>query len=273
MGTIVMNHFRLVDWNVRLNNSSKLMPDFLSSIRPDLCTFQEVTTRIFKSLEEALPKHTGVFSLEERPPEALEGLKRQLGCAIFFTSDFDLHDKYLLDVPFPERTMVAKMNCADGDFTLASIHAPPGASHGKLKPETFVRITKWLNLQDGPIIFGIDANTPKFDRWHHGLNEWWWKDEPILFGEKPNHHLRDLYRVYLDQHPEISAQARNERPDGPLAVTYFRGNRKDSRTPCRYDLIYGTEHFTPKKFTFPFEASVDAGSDHSAVVADLRFLS
>lgn len=269
-GSNTARQLRIADWNLRYTNKSERLGDFLASFHPDVCTFQEVTPYLFERLCRALPEFTAIFSLDMRPPKKSEGRKRSLGCAIFAAPEYSLHRSYLLDVPFPERTAVAELSGANGSLTVASIHAPPGVSHGKLKPETFIRVADWISITSGPILFGIDANTPKFDRWDHSLNEWWWKDEPILFGDTPHHHLQDLFRLYLDENPKIAKKFRKARPHGPLAVTHRRGSKEDNRIDCRYDLIYGTDHFRPVHFDHPFQDSIKAGSDHSIVVADLE---
>ena len=144
-------------------------------------------------------------------------------------------------------------------FTACVFHAPPDSSHGKIKPQSMVSVANWLSAQEGPILLGMDANAPKEDYWVHSNNVYWWKDEPVLLGKEPVHHLRDLYRVYLQENPKYRVR------DNPLAVSYRRG-RGSVRTDCRYDFLYGTKEFQPRFIHYPYEESIEAGSDHAAVV-------
>lgn len=69
-----------------------------------------------------------------------------------------------------------------------------------------------------PLVFGIDANTPKTDHPDISRNEWWWEDEPLLLGPKPLHDLQDAYRLFLEANPAELARVVAARPTGPLAV-------------------------------------------------------
>ena len=105
-----------------------------------------------------------------------------------------------------------------------------------IKPLTFKILAKWLKAQETPIVLGMDANAPKSDRENIDENEWWWKDEPVFLGANPEHHLKDIFRKYLDKNPQKLQEIKKLRPEGPLAISHIRGNKKIP--PCRYDFIY-----------------------------------
>ncbi len=205
------------------------------------------------------------------PPRQGEGQSRRLGCSLFGTDRFPLEAYSLIPrLVFPERTLLATVKAADSPLIVCSFHTPPGASWGEVKPRTLKAIARWLSLQPTPLIFGIDANCPKTDHPDISQNEWWWDDEPLLLGGSPLHQLRDVFRVHLENSPAELARTIAARPNGPLAVSYIRGNRR-RMTECRYDFIYATPDLAVEKVRYVFDDMVKAVSDHALVIADLIF--
>lgn len=91
----------------------------------------------------------------------------------------------------------------------------------------------------------------------------------VLLGAHPAHALLDVLRVKLATDPEAMERVRRERPEGPLAVSYDRGRLSGGSVPCRYDVIYATRDFVVEDVQYLYRASLDAGSDHALVYADL----
>ncbi|MFO0995308.1 MAG: hypothetical protein U1F33_01395 [Alphaproteobacteria bacterium] len=262
---------RYASWN--LNGRTKLtgQQTLLEEAAPDIFACQEVTSTLFEKLMATRFFDWGACSLELRPPRIGEGRGRQLGCALFGKLPLKVLEFSILDsVPFPERTIVALIEAPWGRFRSCSFHVPPGASWGKLKPQTAVEIARWLSAQVEPTIFGIDANAPKTDHPDHMQNEWWWADEPKLLGPAPLHHLHDTLRVYLRANPHVAAEMVTRYPNGPLAVPHER-KRGSVRTKCRYDFIYATDNFGVDKVEYCYERACQAGSDHALVLSDLVF--
>jgi hypothetical protein len=164
---------------------------------------------------------------------------------------------------------VASVVANGHQITACSFHTPPGANWGDVKPRTLKAIARWLPSQSLPLVFGIDANTPKTDHPDISRNEWWWEDEPLLLGATPLHALKDSFRVFLESHPAELARATAARPDGPLAVSHIRGNRR-KMTECRYDFIYVSSDITVHRVDYWFDNSVKFVSDHAMVIADLE---
>ncbi len=69
-------------------------------------------------------------------------------------------------------------------------------------------------------------------------------------------------------YPAHDATAKQERPCGPLAVSYDRGH-KGKKVPCRYDFVYATPDISVKKVSYLYEESQKAGSDHGMVLTVL----
>ena len=149
---------------------------------------------------------------------------------------------------------------------MCSFHTPPGANWGEIKPQTLRAIAEWLAKQSGHTIVGIDANCPKTDHPDISQNVWWWDDESLLLGGSPLHHLRDVFRLYLEKNPSELARVLAERPTGPLAISHLRGSGP-TITKCRYDFIYATPDIDVHSARY--EKLVRAVSDHAMVVTDL----
>ena len=254
---------RCAFWNLDGRARPKSQPEYLARIAPDVALLAEVTEPHFEAILKSGAFAWGEFSLSIRPPRKDEGRSRRLGCALFGRQHLTASDMRLLDLPFAERSLVASIEGNGITFAVCVFHAPPGASHGKIKPQSMVSVADWLSAQDGPILLGMDANAPKEDHWNHSSNVYWWKDEPALLGKEPVHHLSDLYRTFLRENPKYRVR------DDPLAVSYKRGRGSD-RTDCRYDFLYGTNEFQPRFVHYPYEQSIAAGSDHAAVIADVE---
>ena len=151
---------------------------------------------------------------------------------------------------------------------MCSFHIPPGSVWGRIKPRTMEEIGRWLAHVDGSILVGIDANAPKVDHPDITKNIWWWAGEPLLLGGTPLHHRKDTLRLYLESQPTEMADIAKLRPEGPLAISHFRGNKV--KTACRYDFIYCTPDLAVESISYLYSESVPALSDHALVTALLR---
>lgn len=175
------------------------------------------------------------------------------------------------DVPLPEKVL-AGWAPIDGTLaTVASYHAPTG-SHGLNKPAQAVQFARWLGSVRGPVVFGLDGNTPLVDpidpsgvrtHWHTGDRHLdGHPGDDLLLGPEPLHPLRDALRVWLESHPDDMDRSR---PEGPLRVSYK--TRPDK--PYRYDAIWITPDFGVDGIEYRYDEAIAAGTDHALVVADL----
>jgi len=262
--------FTFGSWNVNGRRLTADHADLISRVECDVLALQEVGVDFHAELT-ALPLFQwSVSSLTLRPPASSEGRARRLGCSVFGRSPFRLvASGVLAQLAFPERALVVVSDSDAGAITLCSFHTPPGANWGEIKPQTLTAIAKWLAERNGRVVFGIDANAPKTDRPNPVDNEWWWDEEPVLLGPSPAHRLRDAFRVFLEDRPDVMSAICTERPLGPLATSHFRG-RGQERTACRYDFIYLTHHFAVEHVAYLMDEAVKAGSDHALVAARLR---
>jgi len=257
---------RFVSWNIHGVYQPR-MANLLQTVEGDLVALQAVTVKAYHALIATRLFDWSAFSLDLRPPQRLEGKGRHLGCAIFGKTAFPLRTQYLLkDAPLPERTLIVEVSTPTQPLTVGSFHAPPGVTWKELKPQSLVALARWLSCHPGPILIGMDANAPKTDHPNITQNEWWWKEEPLLLGERPLHPLRDVLRMWLTAHPDELEQLSTDHPKGPLAISHRRGRTK---IPCRYDFIYTTNHFAVRQIAYLYDEATQAGSDHALVMAAL----
>lgn len=262
--------FRFISWNVNNRTLTDRHQDRLRELSPDVLALQEASARFHAALTAANLFGWSMSSLTLRPHQDGEGRSRRLGCSLFGREPFRLADSSLVPgLAFPERALVVRLVAEGHRLTACSFHTPPGASWGEVKPQTLKAIAGWLSSQPGPLVFGIDANAPKTDHPDISRNEWWWDDEPLLLGPRPLHGLKDALRLYFDAHPEALAHTVALRPDGPLAVSHVRGNRR-KRTECRYDFVYVSRDVRVQRVDYIFDEAIRAVSDHALVIADLE---
>jgi hypothetical protein len=159
-----------------------------------------------------------------------------------------------------------------------SYHAPPGVNWGNVKPRQAVAFASWLSTQNGPLLFGADANTPLIDdfantptHWHTGYGRLHGESgDDLLFGPGKVHDIEDTLRRWLALHPDEMDRLRAGNPSGPLAITHRRGRRKDSPgTGRRFDSVWGSHQWVVRHIGHLYEEGILAGSDHAPVMVDL----
>lgn len=259
--------FRFGSWNVNSRRLTAAHIAFLRGHELDLLALQEAPQATHADLLNAGIFDWGVSSLALRPLLAGAEKARSLGVSLFGRSSFKPVSSTLLEnLHFPERSLAVHVETKAGPLAVCSFHIPPGASWGKIKPETQKAIAQWLGQHEGSLIFGIDANAPKQDHPDPEKNIWWWEDEPLLLGHAPAHPLRDAFRLFLEDRPAVFEGIRQASPKGPLAVSHFRG-RGSHRTACRYDFIFVTPDIRPEQVDYVFDKTL---SDHALVAGNFN---
>jgi hypothetical protein len=155
-------------------------------------------------------------------------------------------------VRLPERILLIEIQIEGTPFVAASYHAPPGVTWGIVKPQQAVAFASWLSRQNGPLLFGADANTPLIDAPHFAKTRTHWhtgdrklKCEPgddLLFGPDKVHDLEDALRRWL--HPDEIERLRASKPSGPLEITHRTGKKKSfPGYPRRFDSVWVSRHW------------------------------
>jgi hypothetical protein len=275
---------RVVSWNLnrRVGDAVRRQGEFLSSLEPppSAVMLQEVNPRSIELMCERAGLDWFRLAVDLREPEPSDTRVRRLGVALAGRGAAPHSVSILEGVPFPERTIHAVIDITGATIALASYHAPPGVSWLEKKPKQAVAFANWLAALEGPVILGADANTPLVDHpdfegvrthWHSGDRRL--KGAPgddLLWAATKIHGLEDALRNLLRGDPEALAEIRAASPQGPLAISYRTSKRTTlPGTLRRYDSVWISDHFGVTSVAYPYEESIQAGSDHSAVVVDL----
>ena len=154
---------------------------------------------------------------------------------------------------------------------VCSLHARPATGGRPGRPplgyarQLFHRVcADWLTEHQGPMLFGVDANSPYLDhpdpvQWRPSM-----AGDATLIGPQPRHHLTDALHRWHEQHPEELEQVRTQRPDGPLAISYVTTG---AGRQVRYDHLFVTDDLAVEGITYrPPGAD---GSDHAVILASL----
>lgn len=132
-------------------------------------------------------------------------------------------------------------------------------------------VVDWVAASPQPTVLGFDANHWSLST---SLDPVPVVDDPAdhrflerqFFGPDPPHRLRDPLLDVLRRDPLRYARCMEERPDGPLAVSYMRHG-----TPDRFDYVFVSPEFTATDVRYDYDGGRAAGSDHALVVADLEY--
>lgn len=258
---------KFASWNLNRRRPQDLYKDIrleiLQAYKPDIIALQEVSRSFYALLDYDKMFSWSAFSLESNNP-------RPDGCALFGTGLFKpISSQVMKNVPFPEQTMISRLESPAGLITACSFHIPNGSRHKDKKRVTGRVIAEWLAQQKLKTIFGIDANSPAVDHPDVSKSVLYENDAPELLGfsGKSIHNLRDAFRISLESNPEMARLIVAQRPNGPLAVSYDRGNNV-TRVERRYDHIYITPDI--KVIKVEYHDLLPEASDHALVVAELE---
>ena len=234
-----------------------------------VCLIQEATPDGLEEFAAAAGADEAVGAHQRLPDDVLGAAGLTYFCAVLIRGPARLVAAHTLDVPSPERALAATVDADGHRFTAASLALPPGVNWGPAKARQALLIARWLSERTGPVIFGIDANTPKAEHPDLAQNTWWRADEARLLGADRSHDARGVYRDHLT----ATGTMPDSDTDGPLAVSFERHGGRGRHVPCRYDAIYATPEWQVDDAGYHHDAGRAAGSDHGYVTARLRIAS
>jgi hypothetical protein len=233
---------------------------------------------------EALKKAAGadwmVRAVELRAPEPGDPPALWHGVAIAGRGLPPIRSWLLDEIQLSDKILAIETQADGTPFVAVSYHAPPGVNFRIVKPRQAVAFASWLSTQNGPLLFGAEANTPLIDAFDFANTRTHWytghrrlKGEPgddRLFGPSKVHDLDDALRRWLALHPDEMDRLRVRKPSGPLAITHRIGRRKNSPgTDRRFDSVWVSRHWAVRHIEHLYEEGIAAGSDHAPVMVDL----
>jgi endonuclease/exonuclease/phosphatase family metal-dependent hydrolase len=296
---------RVVSWNIAFRGpeTAKRQGGLLRELAPDLMLLQELNPGSSAVLKAAAGADWMVRAIDLRTSAPDDSLVRRPGVAIAGRGLHPCRSWLLGEIQQSERILLIETQTEGTPFIAVSYHAPPGVTSGIVKPQQAVAFARWLSTQNGPLLFGADANTPLIDaldfantrtHWHTGNRKL--HGEPgddRLFGPCKVHDLDDALRRWLDLHPaemdrfqasKPSAEAaiphwkslsparqRRREREVPLAITHRTGKRKNSPgTGRRFDSVWVSRHWVVRHIEHLYEEGIASGrSDHAPVMVDL----
>jgi hypothetical protein len=295
---------RVVSWNLAFRGptAAKRQGGLLRELDPDLMLLQELNPGSSEVLKNAAGADWMVRAIDRRTSEPDDSRRRRPGVAIA-GHGLPQGRSWLLDkIQLSERILFIETQTEGTPFIAVSYHAPPGVTWGIVKPQQAVTFARWLSTQNGPLLFGADANTPLIDaldfantrtHWYTGNRKL--HGEPgddRLFGPCKVHDLDDALRRWLALHPNETdgfhaskpsaeaaiphwkslspARQRRRECEVPLAITHRTGKRKNSPgTGRRFDSVWVSRHWVVRHVEHLYEKGIAAGSDHAPVMVDL----
>lgn len=267
---------RVATWNTRFGRAHDLL---IAGRGIDLLCLQEATAATVERFGEHFD-----WAFHAHDPELLEGVEpcAQHAPAVLGRSPFAATPRPpMRHLVAPDKLVVVDVGVVGTPsfFAVASYHAHNGKKgvDGCDKPRLTMQVGEWLAGEWGPVILGMDANSPWVDHPDPAQVEccFAWlgprRFERHLLGPEATHGLGDVLRTWLADHPDEMARVRRDRPDGPLAISH-RSGKKDGHpgNPRRYDHIYATRtDFRVNHVEYLYDEGCAAGSDHALVIADL----
>lgn len=263
---------RVVQWNTSTMSQPKAIADFIRERNGQehaLVCLDEVKRSSYDKLVDSLKPQSSCFSLDLRLLGRNEGKERGTGVAVFGFGlpivSFELMDRAV----FPERTLFVLCGGPFGPIRVAAFHSLTGVGYRKAKASNFASIADYLQLHGAELDFlCFDANEPKHDSMDPDKLEFSLlsdkgkvKKLALIMGPQKVHRLSDSYVEYLRSKREVVVQ-------DPLTVSYKTGTPKKKQVEKRYDYIMHSRRWRITNCEYPYEESIAASSDHSAVIAD-----
>jgi hypothetical protein len=266
---------RVIQWNVYGASDPDGIADFLTKRighGSTVVCLQDVKRLSFEMLVCLVKPALRCFSLDLREPSRNEGDERTMGIAMFGFGlpivSLELLDRTL----YPERTFSVLFGGAFGPIRVVAFDslADIGSEYPIARASNFASIADYLQLHGAELDFlCFDANEPQQDNMDVNKLVFWphlkvaVKKVALIMGSQKVHSLSDSYVEYLGSKREVVVR-------DPLAVSYRTGTAKKEQAEKRYDYIMNARRWRVTHCEYPYEESVAATANHSAVVADFE---
>lgn len=266
---------RMVQWNISTMSRPKAIADFIKKRTgegPAIVCLEEVKRSSYEKLVGFLNPMSSCFSLDLRPSGQDESKARRLGVAMLAFGLRVHHPKLVGRAVFPERTLSALIDGIPGSIRIVAFHSLTGVGYGELKAKNFASIANYLRRHRDDVDFlCFDANEPNHDSMDldklvfSPRDKGTVKKAALIMGPEKVHDLTDSY---VD---DLRRKKRHVTTD-PLTASYKTGTPGKKQVEKRYDYIMHSRRWQVTRCTYPYDKSVAATSDHSAVVADYELM-
>jgi exonuclease III len=249
-------------WNLRFNSVPERTLGYLDNARWDVACLQEVSLSASRLLESRADWSVA-NGLKLDPRETVSA--RPHGVAIVARHGWYLEDPSVIaSTPKPGRGVSARARRGDEAVSVISWHAPNKADEGvHTKMAGYQAFITAIRALGGPLVVGFDSNhwSLRTDLQLGGYDPASpFSVENQFFSATPQHRLQDALLIYLRKNPELYATLLQQRPNGPLEVTYKRGATLD-----RFDYIMVSDEVEVHDIYHDFDGACSAGSDHGLV--------
>lgn len=264
-----MVRLRVIQWNVSVRSRIDGIGAFLQSLIldevPTIVCLQEVQEHLYVGLTKVLRPDGAAYSLAFRTPGKYEGKNRRMGVAILVFNASIIEAGLLDRTVFPERTIWCRAAIFGVPIKIVSFHSLTGVGYKNAKASNFSTIADYLEQDPALDFLCFDANEPKTDSKKIRELEFWpgngdkGRNASLIMGSDKVHSLEDSFRKYLHESSD------HESIQLPITHSTNGFGR-------RYDYVFSSPIWHVEAIHHPFEASLNASSDHSAVVVDFNAL-
>jgi hypothetical protein len=256
-------NLRIITWNISFNcNAEKIAKYLTKNISGHtIINLQEVLEPAHSKIVSILNPDGVAYSLELRKAGKFEGKNRRMGIATYVFGGELVNHELVARSTFPERTLYSTIGFGGKDISILNFHSLAGLDYKKAKSSNFASLADFIdgNYMD---FFTCDANEPKVDSMNDDEIEFFDNKvnggkASLLFGKDKAHSLNDALKIHIVNTGVVGHLS-------PLAVSHVISRRFKRR----YDHIYCSEKWKIKDIQYPYEESIEASSDHSAVIGD-----
>ena len=256
-------NLRIMTWNISFKCNAEKIAEYLSRniFGNTIVNLQEVLEPTHSKIISILKPDGVAYSLDLRKAGKNEGKNRRMGVATYVFGGELLDSELVTRSIFPERTLHSTVKFGDKDISVLNFHSLTGVDYKKAKSSNFASLADFIHDQELDF-FTCDANEPKTDSLEDKETEFFdnrdkGRNASLIFGKDKVHSMSDAFKTHIrntDGNARLS----------PLAVSHVISKRFKRR----YDHIYNSDRWTVNDVQYPYEESIEASSDHSAVIGN-----
>ena len=263
-------NLRVMQWNIswkcRLDGIARFVTKTVGQAPAIVCLEEVQFKTTYRRLKDSLKPTDSCFSLNWREAGKNEGKGRKLGIAVFAFGLSIVSSELPKRTVYPERTLSVLLDGDSGPVRLVAFHSLAGANFGLVKSSNFAAIADYLQLHRSELDFVcFDGNEPNEDSMDVDKIVFSPRGRAmaLIMGKEKVHDLTDSYVDYLKSKGEVVTA-------DPLTVSNRTGSAGTKHKEKSYDYIMHSPRWHVNSCKYPYEESIAATSDHSAVIADFE---